>query len=150
MDQNHNITQLSGTPLSDLTPYRQLIGRLLYLTLTQPEISYTIQVLSQYMDRRSTTHLVATHKVLHCLKNAPSQGILMSTTSPIQLIGYSNSDWASCLNTCKSLTSFCVFLGYSLISWRSKKQTIVPSPLPRLSTKQWLLSPLNSHGFINY
>ncbi|XP_031259823.1 uncharacterized protein LOC116117986 [Pistacia vera] len=125
MDQNPKLSKTSRTPLSDPTPYRQLIGRLLYLTLTRPDISYPIQVLSQYMDCPTITHLAAAHKVLRYLKNALGQGILLSAASSLQLIGYSDSDWASCPNTRKSLTGFCVFLGHSLISWRSKKQTVV-------------------------
>ncbi|KAJ0018729.1 hypothetical protein Pint_10874 [Pistacia integerrima] len=119
MDQNHKLFKTSGNPLSDPTPYRQLIGRILYLTLTRPNIRYPIQVLSQYMDCPTTTHLTTAHKVLRYLKNAPGQGILLSAASSLQLIGYSDSDWASCPR--RSLTGFCVFLAHSLISWRSKK-----------------------------
>ncbi|XP_057958431.1 uncharacterized mitochondrial protein AtMg00810-like [Malania oleifera] len=125
MDQNHKLSKSSSTLLSDPTPYHQLIGRLLYLTLTTPDISYPIQVLSQYMDRPSTTHLAITHKELRYLKHALGQGILLSATSYIQLIGYSDFDWASCSDSRRSITGFCVFLGQSLISWRSKKQTVV-------------------------
>lgn len=121
MDQNHKLSKSSGTPLADPTSYRQLIGRLLYLTLTGPDISYPIQVLSQFMDHPSTSHLAAAHKVLRYLKNAPGQGILLSSSSPLQLRGYCDSDWASCPDTRKSVTGFCIFLGHSLISWRSKK-----------------------------
>ncbi|KAF5477960.1 hypothetical protein F2P56_004563 [Juglans regia] len=125
MDQNHKLSKSSGTPLSDPTPYRQLIGRLLYLTLTRSDLSYPNQVLSQFMDHPSSSHLAAAHKVLRYLKNAPGQGILLSSTSSIHLKGYYDSDWASCPDTQKSITGFCIFLGHSLISWRSKKQIVV-------------------------
>ncbi|XP_057972869.1 uncharacterized mitochondrial protein AtMg00810-like [Malania oleifera] len=125
MEQNQKLSKSFGLPLSNPTPYRQLIGRLLYLTITRPDISYPIQVLSQFMDRPSTTHLAAAHKVLCYLKQAPGQGILLSAASSIQLIGYSDSDWASCPDSRRSVTGFCVFMGHSLISWRSKKQTVV-------------------------
>ncbi|XP_041012429.1 uncharacterized mitochondrial protein AtMg00810-like [Juglans microcarpa x Juglans regia] len=123
MDQNHKLSKSTGTPLADLTPYRQLIGRLLYLTITRPDISYSTQVLSQFMDHPSTSHLAAAHKVLRYLKNAPGQGILLSSTSLIQLKGYYDSN--TCPNTRKSITGYCIFLGHSLISWRSKKETTV-------------------------
>lgn len=77
------------------------------------------------MDRPSTTHLAAAHKVSHYLKNALGQGILLSAASHIQLIGYSNSDWASCPDTRCCVTGFCVFIGHSLISWQWKKQIVV-------------------------
>ncbi|XP_042953570.1 uncharacterized mitochondrial protein AtMg00810-like [Carya illinoinensis] len=125
MEQNHKLSKSSRTPLADPTSYRQLIGRLLYLTLTKPDISYPIQVLSQCMDHPSISHLAAAHKVLRYLKNAPGQDILLSSSSPLQLRGCCDLDWASCPDTRKSVTGFCIFLGHSLISWRSKKQTVV-------------------------
>ncbi|KAF5475752.1 hypothetical protein F2P56_007527, partial [Juglans regia] len=125
MDQNHKLSKSTGTFLPDPTPYRQLIGHLLYLTITKPDISYSTQVLSQFMHHPSTSHLATAHKVLRYLKNTPGQGILLSSTSSIQLKGYCDSDWATCPDTQKSITGYCIFLGQSLISFRSKKQTTV-------------------------
>ncbi|XP_031254798.1 uncharacterized protein LOC116112821 [Pistacia vera] len=99
MDQNLKLSEDSGTPLSDPSPFRRLIGRLIYLTITRPDISYSVQLLSQ--------------------------GLLLSAHSPIQLHGYRDSDWASCPDTRKSTTGFCIFIGQSLISWKSKKQSVV-------------------------
>ncbi|XP_035539648.1 uncharacterized mitochondrial protein AtMg00810-like [Juglans regia] len=99
MDQNHKLSKSTGTPLADPTPYRQLIGCLLCLTITRPDISYSTQVLSQFMDHPSTSHLAAAHKVLRNLKNALVQGLLLSSTSSIQLKGYCDSDWATCPDT---------------------------------------------------
>ncbi|XP_057981069.1 uncharacterized mitochondrial protein AtMg00810-like [Malania oleifera] len=97
----------------------------LELNNTWTDISYPIQVLSQYLDCPSTSHLTATHKVLHYLNHALGQDIFLFATSSIQLIGYVDSDWASCPDSRRSVTGFCVFLGQSLISWRSKKQIVV-------------------------
>lgn len=77
------------------------------------------------MDKPSTTHLAAAHKILRYLKTALAQGILLSSSSQIQLRAYCDSDWASCLDTQRSTTGFCIFLGHSLVSWKSKKQTVV-------------------------
>ncbi|KAF5447297.1 hypothetical protein F2P56_032858 [Juglans regia] len=125
MDQNHKLSKTTGTPLADPTSYKQLIGRLLYLTLTRLDISYHIQVLGRFMDKPTTTHLTTANKVLRYLKNAPCQGILLSSTSSVHLQGYYDSDWASCPDTRKSVTGYCIFLGNSLISWCSKKQNVV-------------------------
>ncbi|KAF5466020.1 hypothetical protein F2P56_015979 [Juglans regia] len=92
IDQNHKLSKSTGTPLADPTPYRQLNGHLLYLTITIPDINYLTQVLSQFMDHPSTSQLVVAHKVLRYLKNAPGQGLLLSSTSSIQLKGYCDSD----------------------------------------------------------
>ncbi|XP_022887310.1 uncharacterized protein LOC111403142 [Olea europaea var. sylvestris] len=125
MDRNIKLSKESRCILSDPSIYRRLVGRLLYLTITRPDISYSVQVLSQFISKPTDLHLQAAHKVLNYLKGSPGQGILLSSSSPLQLNGYCDSDWASCPDTRRSITGFCIFLGNSLISCKSKKQSIV-------------------------
>ncbi|XP_031264032.1 uncharacterized protein LOC116122314 [Pistacia vera] len=125
MEQNLKLRIDDGLPLSDPLPYRRLVGRLIYLTITRPDISYVVHVLSQFMTTPTSSHQHAAHQVLRYIKNAPGQGLLFPSSSSFHLRGYTNSDWASCPNSRCSITGFCIFLGSSLISWRSKKQTVV-------------------------
>lgn len=71
MEQNVHLSINSGTPLLDPTPYRRLIGKLLYLTITLPNLSYIIHILSQFMDLPSDIHLAAAHKVLQYVRATP-------------------------------------------------------------------------------
>lgn len=73
MEQNLKISQSSGQPLLDLNVYRRLINRLLYLTITCPDICYNVQTLSQFMSHPTDFHLLAAHKILKYLKAAPGQ-----------------------------------------------------------------------------
>ncbi|XP_071722751.1 uncharacterized mitochondrial protein AtMg00810-like [Rutidosis leptorrhynchoides] len=111
--------------LEDPSIYRTLIGKLLYLTHTRPDISQSTQFLSQFLQEPTMEHLRAAHRVLRYLKNSPGQGLMFSATNSLQLRSYFDAHWAKCPMTRKSVTGFCVFLDKSLISWKSKKQSTV-------------------------
>ncbi|EOY01263.1 Cysteine-rich RLK 8, putative [Theobroma cacao] len=82
-------------------------------------------VLSQFMDKPGKEHLTAAHRVLKYLKGSSGQRILMKSKSTLKISGYADSDWAGCPDTRKSVTGFCIFIGDSLVSWKSKKQSVV-------------------------
>lgn len=111
----------STAELYDATAYRRLTGRLLYLTTTRPDISFAVQQLSQFMQTPRQPHYEVALRIVRYIKASPAQGLFFPSTSDLQLKAFSDSDWATCPETNKSITGFCVFLGPSLISWRSKK-----------------------------
>ena len=114
-----------GSPLKDITSYQRLVGRLIYLTNTRPDITYVVQFLSQFMHAPILEHHIATHRVLRYIKGAPRQGLFFPSHSNLQLKSFCDSNWETCLQTRRSTTWFCVFLSSSLISSKSKKKSTI-------------------------
>jgi hypothetical protein len=125
LDTSIKLHSSAGTPYADVSGYRRIVGKLLYLNTTRPDIAFATQQLSQFMHAPTDIHFNAACRVLRYLKNNPGQGVFFSKTSQMQLIGYSDADWAGCKDTRRSITGYCFFIGKSLVSWRAKKQATV-------------------------
>lgn len=125
IEQNHRLAHASGNSLPNPEPYRRLVGRLFYLTVTRPDLAYSVHILSQFLQAPKNEHWEAALRVVRYLKGSPGQGILLRADSPLSLTGWCDSDWAACPLTRRSLTGWLVFLGHSPISWKTKKQQTV-------------------------
>ena len=114
-----------GEPLSKLSLYRRLVGSLVYLTVTRPDISYVVHQVSQYLSAPRSTHYAAILRILRYLKGTLFHSLFYSAQSPLVFHAFSDTDWAGDPTDRRSTTGYCFLLGSSLISWRSKKQTFV-------------------------
>ncbi|CAN6704554.1 unnamed protein product [Malus baccata var. baccata] len=111
--------------LSDITKYQRLVGKLIYLTITHPDISYALSIVSQFMHAPTLAHMQIVKRILHYLKGSIGRGLLMTKNDSTTIMGYTDADWAGNSLDRKSTTGFCTFVGGNLVTWRSKKQTIV-------------------------
>jgi hypothetical protein len=105
------------------TPYRELVGSLNYLAVaTRPDIAYAVGKLASFLDCYRDEHWNAAIRVLRYLKGTQSLSLTLGSTSQPSLTGYSDSDYANCQDTSRSISGYCFSLGTGMISWSSKKQ----------------------------
>ncbi|GJV60434.1 putative ribonuclease H-like domain-containing protein [Tanacetum coccineum] len=105
--------------------YRSMIGSLMYLTASRPDIMFAVSACSRHQVTPLTSNLNAVKKIFKYLKGQPKLGLWYPRDSPFVLEAYSDSDYAGSNGDRKSTTGGCQFLGRRLISWQCKKQTVV-------------------------
>uniref|UniRef100_A0A2N9GF20 Reverse transcriptase Ty1/copia-type domain-containing protein n=1 Tax=Fagus sylvatica TaxID=28930 RepID=A0A2N9GF20_FAGSY len=125
LEFNVKLNPTDGEPLSDATLYRQLVGSLIYLTVTRPDLAYAVHLVSQFMSAPRSTHYAAVLRILRYIKGTLFHGLHFSAQSSLELRAYADADWAGDPTDRRSTTGYCFLLGSSLISWRSKKQSVV-------------------------
>ena len=105
--------------------YLRLVGKLNYLTVTLPDIAYFVSIVSQYMSSPIVDHWATVEQILCYLKGAPRRGILYSNYGHNRLECFTDVDWVGSKEDKRSTSSYCVFVGGNLVSWKSKKQIVV-------------------------
>ena len=105
--------------------YRQLVGSLIYLTLTWPEISYAVGVASQYMQNPRKPHLEAVHCILGYVKGMNDYGLLYKKGETCKLAGYCDADYAGDHDARRLTTGYMFSVGIAVVSWSSKRQPTV-------------------------
>ncbi|GJS88572.1 putative ribonuclease H-like domain-containing protein [Tanacetum coccineum] len=109
----------------DVHLYRSMIGSLMYLTASRPDIMFAVCACSRFQVTPKTSHLNAVKRIFKYLKGKPNLGLWYPRESPFDLEAFSDSDYGGSNLDRKSTTGGCQFLGQRLISWQCKKQTIV-------------------------
>ncbi|KAD3641247.1 hypothetical protein E3N88_30471 [Mikania micrantha] len=115
----------TGDLYSDPTHYRSLVGALKYLTITRPDISYAVNQVSQFSQAPTITHYKCVKRILRYLKGTMTYGLIFTKPTRTHLCGYSDADWARCIETRRSTYGYSIFFGGNLVSWSAKKQPTV-------------------------
>jgi len=109
----------------DQKVYRSMIGSLLYLCASRPDIVLSVGVCARYQAAPKESHLMAVKRIFRYLVHTPNFGLWYPRDSPFSLCGYTDSDWAGDKDDRKSTSGGCQFLGRSLVCWSSKKQNCI-------------------------
>ncbi|XP_050902766.1 uncharacterized mitochondrial protein AtMg00810-like [Lathyrus oleraceus] len=125
MDPNVKLLPNKGEPYTDPGRYLRLVGKLDYLTLTRPDISFSISVVSQFLNSPCDNHCEAIIRILKYTKGSLGKWLIFCDRDNTDIIGYSDVDWVEDASDRRSTSDYCVFIGGNLISWKSKKQRIV-------------------------
>jgi hypothetical protein len=123
--QNHKFGENNDSVPTNKEQYQRLVGKLIYLSHTRPDIAYAVNVVSQYMQNPSEAHMDAVIRIIRYLKYAPSRGLMFYKNNHLNVEGYTDADWAGSVSDRRSTSGYFTFVGGNLVTWRSKKQKVV-------------------------
>jgi hypothetical protein len=122
---NRSLDSNASGNMVDQTMYRSMIGSLLYVTVSRPDVMFSVCMCARVQASPRESHLKATKRILRYLKHTQNVGLRYPKGAKFELIGYSNSDYVGCKVERRSTSGTCQLLGRSLFSWSSKKQNSV-------------------------
>ncbi|KAL4025974.1 hypothetical protein IC575_014380 [Cucumis melo] len=125
MNQKEKLCKEDGADKVDEGYFRSLIGCLMYLTATRPDILNAVSILSRFMHCASELHLKAAKRVIRYVKGTSDFGVKFTRGKEFKLIGFSDSDWGGSIDDMRSTLGYCFTLSSGVFSWSSKKQEIV-------------------------
>ncbi|XP_021761170.1 uncharacterized protein LOC110726002 [Chenopodium quinoa] len=156
------LSNFEGDMFEDHEFYRRLIGKLLYLNMTRPNISYSVRQLSQFLGAPRVHHLAATIHVLIYMKGSLNMGLFYPATSGLHLSAFSDADWGACDDSDRSLTGYCSgLIKLKHVSSGQQLADIMSKPLgsdqyralsskiglvQQSSAQEWSVLPVPSHS----
>ncbi|XP_059315531.1 uncharacterized mitochondrial protein AtMg00240-like [Lycium ferocissimum] len=143
---NEKFRKDDGAKKANSSLYRSLIGSLLYLTSTRPDIMFAASLLSRFMQEPSQVHFGATKRVLHHLQGTMDYGIMYKFDGDLDLIGYSDSDWAGRIDDMKSTSVILSYLVQAFVLGCQKSKVLLLNPLPMQNMSQQLRLLLKLFG----
>ncbi|KAB2602155.1 hypothetical protein D8674_003160 [Pyrus ussuriensis x Pyrus communis] len=122
---NERLCKNDGSEAADESEYRKLVGSLLYLTATRPDIMFGTSLLARFMHGPTKKHMGTTRRILRYIQGTMDFGIEYVKGKSAVLIGYCDSDWAGSIDDMKSTSGYAFSLGSGVFSWASVKQNTV-------------------------
>lgn len=123
MDPSVKLLLNQGEPLSDSERYRRLVGKLNYLTVTRPHISFAVSMVSQFLNSSCQEHMDVVIRILRYIKYALGKGLVYENKGHTQIVGYSNADWAGSSVDRRSTSRYCVLVEETLYLVKVRNKT---------------------------
>ncbi|RVW87783.1 Retrovirus-related Pol polyprotein from transposon TNT 1-94 [Vitis vinifera] len=125
MDPIGKIDKDNDSHPTDKDRYQRLVGKLIYLTHTRPDIGFAVSMVSRYMNNPNERNMKSVYRILQYLKKSPGRGLYFKKTSSREVEVFTDADWAGSLTDRRSTTGYCSYVWGNLVTWRSKKQSVV-------------------------
>ncbi|CAN6679860.1 unnamed protein product [Malus baccata var. baccata] len=116
---------INGKALKNVTYYKRLVGKLIYLTITHPDITFAVSLVSQFMQAPTVERLSVVKRIIRYLKGSIDRGIFLRNNHSTEIRAYIVADWAGNAIDTKSTTSYCTFVRDNILPWKSKKQQVI-------------------------
>ncbi|XP_021753839.1 uncharacterized protein LOC110719248 [Chenopodium quinoa] len=121
---NHELQIIEGADPTDQTLYQKLVGKLIYLSHTRPDLAYAAGVVSRFMHKPHKHHLEAVYKILRYLKKTPGRGVMFEKHGHLDLHAFTDADWGGYRDSRKSTSGYFTLVGGNLVTWKSKRQKV--------------------------
>ncbi|KAL5758013.1 hypothetical protein ACOSP7_020624 [Xanthoceras sorbifolium] len=125
MDYTTKLGLIEESPPVDKGRYQRLVGKLIYLSHTRPDIAFPVSTVSQFMNSPNEEHMGAVLRILRYLKMTPGQGICFKKSEDRDVRIFTDADWAGSVVDRRSTSGYCSYVWGNLVTWRSKKQSVV-------------------------
>nr|XP_020177285.1 uncharacterized mitochondrial protein AtMg00810-like [Aegilops tauschii subsp. strangulata] len=125
VDTRCKLSADAGPPVDDASDYRSIVGALQYLTMMRPDLAYAVQQACMSMHDPREQHLALVKRILRYVRGSHTHGLHIARSPALDLVAYSDADWAGCPDTRRSTSGYAIFLGDSLVSWSSKRQPTI-------------------------
>ena len=125
IELNLKLQPASPVEVIDKEKYQCLVGRLIYLSHTRPDIAFVVSMVSQFMHSPNQGHFDVVYIILRYLKGTPRKGLLYENRRHLQVDVFTDANWAGSVIDRRSTLGYCTFVGGNLVAWRSKKQNVV-------------------------
>uniref|UniRef100_A0A803LBV2 Uncharacterized protein n=1 Tax=Chenopodium quinoa TaxID=63459 RepID=A0A803LBV2_CHEQI len=125
MVMNHGLQILEDAELVNQTEYQKLVGKLIYLSHTRPDLAYAVGVVSRFMHKPQKQHLEAIYRILRYLKGTVGKGVMYKKHGHLDLHAFTDADWGADRDSRKSTSGYFTLVGGNLVSWKSKRQKVV-------------------------